>query len=82
MSVHEFADIGLRVDNSYATISRGTFSHNGLIGLDVNGVSHVTVQNSTMTDNGQVGAEVSHSSNLTIQDNNISNNNTANYSVR
>ncbi len=81
ISVHAFADIGLRVSSQHATISGGTFSYNGLIGLDINGANYLTVQNARMTYNGQVGVEASHSSNITIQDNDISNNNTGNYSV-
>ncbi len=81
VSVHAFASIGLRVSSEHTTISGGTYSYNGLIGLDVNGASYLTVQNARMTYNGQVGVEASHSSNITILDNDISNNNTGNYSV-
>ena len=81
ISVHDFADIGFRVASSGAVIQSNNFSHNGLIGLDINGVSNVTVQHNTITYNGQVGIEMSYSSNLLIQYNNISNNNTGNYSM-
>lgn len=81
IGVQAYGSIGLRVGNSYATISHGNFSYNSQIGLDINGVNYVTVENSAMTYNGQVGVEISHSSNITINANNISNNNTDNYNV-
>ena len=81
IGVQTFAAIGLRVGNSYATISHGTYSYNSQIGLDVNGVNDVMIENNAMTHNGQVGVELSHSTNITINANNISNNNTDNYNV-
>jgi mannuronan 5-epimerase len=81
IGVHDFASIGLRVASEYATILGGSYSYNGLIGLDINGATHLMVEHSAMTYNGQVGVEISYSSDFAIDYNDISNNNTGNYDV-
>jgi parallel beta-helix repeat protein len=81
VNVREFSQIGLRIGGSFGMIDHSSFSYNRVIGLDINGASHLTVQNSSFRYNGQVGIEASHSSNVMVQNNNISFNNTRHYNV-
>ena len=81
INVTAFGSIGLRTSSWNTTIYGGTYSYNGLIGLDINAAGNLTVSHAAMTNNGQVGLEASHSSNITVEYSNISSNNTGHYNV-